>query len=371
MNILIVDDSPTNRHLLTRFLKIKGHTVAEAENGQKAVDYFATHKPDLIVMDVMMPEMNGYEATKKIRELQGAAWVPVIFASALASNEEQIKGLDAGGDDYITKPINLKILQAKIEAKARIAAMHRELNHFYVEKQHELELATQLMSRMTRTYTEDNPALRYVISACTEFSGDFVVSKNLDDNISYTMLGDVTGHGLAAAITSIPALEEFYYLVEHEDDLSALVRRLNEKMHSLLPTQFYIAAIIIRMDTKNKRLEVWNGGMAEALLIDSKGGIEKRFASVDLPLGIMNSSVFKAETMSHEWASPKQLFCHSDGLTEAVRSDGEQFGTQRLELALKSVNVDKRFNKIQHDLKIFMQGLDPHDDVSLLALDLK
>ena len=85
MNILIVDDSPTNRHLLTQFLKIKGHTVAEAENGQKAVEYFVSHKPDLILMDVMMPEMNGYEATKKIRELQGAAWVPVIFASALAS----------------------------------------------------------------------------------------------------------------------------------------------------------------------------------------------------------------------------------------------------------------------------------------------
>jgi len=370
MKILVVDDSVTNRLILVKFLTIRGYELVQAEDGVEAIKAFKKHKPDLILMDVNMPNMDGYEATREIRQIQGAAWVPIIIASALATNKEQIKGLEAGADDYVTKPIDLKVLAAKIEAKLRIADLQEELNYFYNEKQHEIELAGQLMTRMYTAYSEDHKMMNYKIDSCTEFSGDFVVAKNIDEDVSYVMLGDVTGHGLAAAITSIPALEEFYRLAEDAKDLSDLVVHLNDKMHTLLPTQFYIAAILIRLDKKKRQFEIWNGGMCEALLLNKEGTVSERFPSTDLPLGIIKGDVFLGDVTSHTWSSGKQLFCCSDGLIEAVAMDGEDFGEARYEQSLKSVAPHKRINKIRHDLKIFMDGFNPHDDVSLLEINL-
>ncbi|MCX8085282.1 MAG: SpoIIE family protein phosphatase [Rhodocyclaceae bacterium] len=126
-HVLVVDDTATNRQILAVFLKKMGHTVDLAEDGAKAVAMFAARPYDLVIMDVMMPVMDGYEATRRIKAMCGERWVPVIFLSALDKDENLVAGLEAGGDDYLAKPVNFVVLEAKLRSLSRALLLRREL----------------------------------------------------------------------------------------------------------------------------------------------------------------------------------------------------------------------------------------------------
>ncbi len=116
---MTVDDNRTNLQILQVFLKKLGHEAIPAENGEVAVAKYHEHKPDLILMDIMMPVMDGLEATRQIRAQPSERWVPIIFLSALDRDENLVGGLEAGGDDYLSKPINFVVLEAKMRSMQR------------------------------------------------------------------------------------------------------------------------------------------------------------------------------------------------------------------------------------------------------------
>ncbi|MDD2885867.1 MAG: SpoIIE family protein phosphatase [Dechloromonas sp.] len=123
MKVLAVDDNRTNLHILQVFLKKLGHQVILAEDGQQAVDKFQSEQPDLILLDIMMPVMDGFEAARKIKASNTGHWTPIIFLSALNRDENLVEGLEAGADDYLTKPINFVVLEAKLRSMQRSLAM--------------------------------------------------------------------------------------------------------------------------------------------------------------------------------------------------------------------------------------------------------
>lgn len=125
MKVLAVDDNRTNLHILQVFLKKLGHEVILAENGEEAVKKFESESPDLVLLDIMMPVMDGFEAARKIKGMTRDRWTPVIFLSALNRDENLVEGLDAGADDYLTKPINFVVLEAKLRSMQRSLAMQQ------------------------------------------------------------------------------------------------------------------------------------------------------------------------------------------------------------------------------------------------------
>lgn len=127
VKVLVVDDTPTNLQMLQIFLKRHGYEVILASDGLKAVELFSSERPDIVLMDVMMPGMDGYEATRRIKALCGDAWVPVIFLSALDKEKDLVAGLDAGGDDYLAKPVNFVVLDAKLRSFVRSLHLSRRL----------------------------------------------------------------------------------------------------------------------------------------------------------------------------------------------------------------------------------------------------
>jgi len=126
MKVLAVDDNRTNLHILQVFLKKLGHDVILAENGEEAVSRFLEQTPDLVLLDIMMPVMDGFEAARQIKAIPRDRWTPVIFLSALNRDENLVEGLDAGADDYLTKPINFVVLEAKLRSMQRSLAMQQE-----------------------------------------------------------------------------------------------------------------------------------------------------------------------------------------------------------------------------------------------------
>lgn len=125
MKVLAVDDNRTNLHILQVFLKKLGHDVILAENGEEAVKRFVHDEPDLILLDIMMPIMDGFEAARRIKAMDTDHWTPIIFLSALNRDENLVEGLDAGADDYLTKPINFVVLEAKLRSMQRSLAMQQ------------------------------------------------------------------------------------------------------------------------------------------------------------------------------------------------------------------------------------------------------
>jgi adenylate cyclase len=122
--ILVVDDTPKNVKLLADLLSARGYAVAIAASGAEALAQLEAEKPDLVLLDVVMPEMSGYEVCRKIRENPATRILPVVMVTALDPAEERIKGLDAGADDFLTKPINQAELLARVRSLLRIKELY-------------------------------------------------------------------------------------------------------------------------------------------------------------------------------------------------------------------------------------------------------
>jgi PAS domain S-box-containing protein len=126
LKVLAVDDNRTNLHILQVFLKKLGHQVISAENGEEAVRQFANERPDIVLLDIMMPVMDGFEAARQIKAMECDHWTPVVFLSALNRDENLLEGLEAGADDYLTKPINFVVLEAKLRSMQRSLQLQQE-----------------------------------------------------------------------------------------------------------------------------------------------------------------------------------------------------------------------------------------------------
>ena len=136
MKILLVDDSKYKSAVISAQLQQMGHEVVLVENGQQAIDVYARVEPDIILMDVMMPQMDGHTAARRLRQ-DNRDWVPIIFLSGRVDPDDIVAGIHAGGDDYLTKPVNPRVLEAKMIAMQRIAAMRHQL----LDVTDELEIA--------------------------------------------------------------------------------------------------------------------------------------------------------------------------------------------------------------------------------------
>ncbi len=146
MKIAIVDDTLANLLLVRKHVELLGHTAVIAHDGAEALAVFEREKPDLVLMDVVMPEMDGYEAARRIRALEsGAHWTPIIFLSGMGAEDDLKCGIEAGGDDYLIKPVSPVVLAAKIKAMQRLHDMRNTL----VETTRKLDSANQELQRLS------------------------------------------------------------------------------------------------------------------------------------------------------------------------------------------------------------------------------
>ncbi|WP_347331287.1 diguanylate cyclase domain-containing protein [Marinimicrobium locisalis] len=151
MKILLVEDSATLRHAMSQYISEAGHTPLIARSGEEALQLLEDTPVDLIIMDVEMPGLNGFETTRLIREWLGGHWIPIIFVTGKNEDESYREGIEAGGDDYLIKPVSPVIIKAKIRAMARIAEMRDQLNHLNAELEalSQLDSLTQVLNRRT------------------------------------------------------------------------------------------------------------------------------------------------------------------------------------------------------------------------------
>lgn len=378
MKILIVDDDRINSTILNRLLARDGHAVVIAHDGVEGVEVFRRENPDLVLMDIRMPRMNGYGAAREIKRLVANRFVPIIFLTAVTDEESLVQCIDAGGDDFLTKPFNRTILQAKIDAMERIRRLHGELRRqkekverHQEQLQQEMEVGQHLFSKIVQAGNLlDAPCLKRWTSPMSVFNGDLLVAAYNPAGGLHIMLGDFTGHGLSAAVGAMPLAEIFYEMTAQGFSLSELVEAMNAKLVAVMPTRMFCAACLIEVDYRQQSLLVWNGGLPDILVTDGTGRVVRRLVSNRLPLGVaaLTREDRKMEIM--EMKAEHRVFLHSDGLIEAADASGEMFGLDRLMSHFNGqVRPEKIFDGILDSLKSFRGDAEQSDDISLLEID--
>jgi len=148
--ILVVDDMPVNVKLLADLLTVKGYTVVTAASGAEALVKVEKEQPGLVLLDVMMPGMSGYDVCRKIRENPATAMLPVVMVTALDPAQERVKGIEAGADDFLTKPINQPELLARVKSLLRIKLLHDELAEWNRNLEQRIEQQLAQLDRLER-----------------------------------------------------------------------------------------------------------------------------------------------------------------------------------------------------------------------------
>ena len=376
LKILIVDDSKQARLMVSRFVTKMGHAVVTARDGSEAVELFSAETPDLIVMDVHMPGMDGYEAARQIRQREDDTWVPIIFLSAGAEDEDQVKGLEIGGDDYLIKPVRFRVLEAKIKALWRVAELqHRvqehaeQLAYYRDETEQEQQLAKHLMGRIIRADDIEDEQVQRWIHPAQHFSGDLIVAARTPGGVRHVLLADGTGHGLSAALSVMPVIETFYSMTETGFRIATIVRELNRKVKQLLPVERFVAVTLAAIDPMDGMLEVWNGGNPPCMLVSHTGRLLRSWRSSQPALGILDNDAFDDRTDAFQWPEPGWLYMCSDGLLEAENEAGEEFGIERLTQTLTRAPSGDAFTHCRNAVRRHLNSHPAHDDVSLIAVE--
>ncbi|WP_096084559.1 SpoIIE family protein phosphatase [Agaribacterium haliotis] len=379
LRILIAEDSSADRLILESIVAQAGHQAIPVADGIEALDAFEAHRPDIVLLDVMMPNMGGLEAARKIRELYQDELVPILFLTSLTDNESLVECIEAGGNDFIPKPYNSVVLKSKIKAFARVREMHQTLTHqkqqIELNNQHliqEQTVAKQVFDQIAHTGCLDDGYLNFYMSPLAVFNGDVIVADVSPSGSLIVLLGDFTGHGLPAAIGSMPLATTFYGMVRKGFSVSDIMAEINQKLHEILPVGFFCCATCIDINMQQRRLRYWNGGLPASFLYRKQGDGFEALASKNLPLGVLSSKEFRAQTERVALDTGDRLFLWSDGIFEARNSAGAMFGEDRLHQFIEqNKHSDDLFHAVLDEVQAHIGESEKDDDLSLVEIPIQ
>ncbi len=371
LNVLIVDDSVVNCRLMSAMLRKMGYFSSMVEGGSAALALCEQKIPDLVLMDVQMPGMSGFDAVREMRR-RYETWFPILFLSAQAANQKVVEGLRAGGDDYLFKPVNFEILQAKIRQFQIRLEQSKRLVEYRARIEEETVAARAFIERFTAIDKISDPRVRFLLKPAENFSGDLIAFARSPDNGLHVLLADSAGHGLTAALAVIPITKPFYQMTAKGFDITAILLEINCRVREYLPLPRFVAAAMLSINPDTGVIQVWNGGLPSALLLDSDGiQVVHSFESRHLPLGVLDSDKFDAGLEYYMLAdrSCHLLLC-SDGATEIKVDDGRMLGQSGLlrEAQQQSSSVPL-FDRVVGAIENHLAGQPPVDDIALIMVD--
>jgi len=377
--VLVVDDIEVNRALLARRLTKDGHKVVMARDGGEALNLARNQSFDLILLDIMMPVMNGYQVLEILKADETLRHIPVIMITALDDIESTARCIELGADDYLTKPFNNVLLKARITAglqrklahdlqqryQERIEEHNALLEQNALRQAEENHLVAHLMVQMMHSPGLRDDQVQYWISPSELVSGDLVAAARNAHGKLFIMLADSTGHGLPAALNLLPINWIFYRMVEKGFPVPAIVEEMNRAIKRQSPPDRFVAAIVASIDATNRTVELWNGGIPPAVFCSSVGAVLRTFPATSFPLGIIAEG-FSSRTEIYQWGEDGQLIMFSDGLLEAESEQGIPFGFECMVATLGESPNGERFDRLVAHLHKHLGGHCAHDDISLL-----
>ncbi|HEX8964636.1 MAG TPA: SpoIIE family protein phosphatase [Rhodocyclaceae bacterium] len=375
MKILLVEDNPDDLYFARRELTRLGHAVVSADNGAGALALFDRERPDLVITDIHMPEMDGFALTQEVQRRAGDRWQPVMFLTGHRDDELQIRALGVGADAYVVKPVSADMLDARLKVIERLLRIQRqerergkELVRHYAAAEEEKRIAEHLLRYLVSADKLDDPAIRHWLSAAAVFGGDVIAAARTPARTLHVLLADGPGHGLVAAINVLPIIAPFYRMTEKGFGIDAIVREMNAKVRQFLPEGRFVAATVAAVDFREAFVRIWNGGNPVPLLVSADGTAEPACATGHLPLGLLDDREFEATTEMRAFGARQQLLLYSDGLVEAANAAGDLFGGERLARTLAGSAPETRLDRIVSAVSRHRGTAAMADDVAMVLV---
>lgn len=372
MKILIVDDEPINRILLLNMLNAEGYEdCIEAENGSQAIEKFKSESPDLILLDVIMPDMSGFDVVPQLRKHTSKEYLPILFITALEDKASLVKCLEVGGNDFATKPFDKHILIAKIRAHLKIRALSQRIEQqnkalllFNQRVAREHAIVEHIFSNAIVNDPRVASYFDYCIKPADSFNGDlFLCEKSLSGGI-YFVVGDFTGHGLASAVGALPVTRAFQEMSQQGVTVAEIARELNNILLKFLPHDMFMAAVIGEIDLTGSHITLWQGGMPAVILTGKMASELRQRPSRHMALGILDDDEFDMACDTVHLAHNEQLIIVSDGLIEVMDSKKNMLLEDGINDVIKTKLVNNEVITAQalYESALFFNVNDSFDD---------
>lgn len=376
LRILIADDNDSDRLILQTIVRKEGHLVYPARDGREAIDIFDRERPDIVLLDALMPNVDGFEAARNIKRLAGENLVPIIFLTSLRDATSLADCLSAGGIDFLSKPYNRVILQAKIKAFASMRRLHET-----VQKQRdeislhndrlirEQEVAKRVFDNIAHPGCINAPNIKHLLSPMAVFNGDLLLASRKPSGGMYVFLGDFTGHGLPAAIGAMPVSEIFYGMALKGFSIQDILREINKKLKRILPVGVFCCACMFDLNFRKNTAEFWIGGLPDVAIFHANRGEISKVKSRHLPLGVMQNDRFNSDTYLVPLERGDRILMWSDGILEASDTEGTMFGEERIhEVILAASDANNIFSELLDAVHQHTGKSEQDDDYTIIEV---
>lgn len=340
--ILVVDDDPVSRKILARLLASAGYECRECEDGTEALALVHAKQPSLLLLDFDMPGLNGTEVLESLRSDSdpAIAQIPAIMLTAHGSEESEVRCLQAGADDFVTKPVNAAVLRARIETQLRLRSMRRQLqrqNDELEEWRRNLERDLRAAQLTQQSLIPQKPPTIAGWEVATwyrpviQVGGDIYGWLHMKDGRILFWIADGTGHGAAAALLTTLAKLLFHHGSVEHDGPATVMEAVNNDFRSIFGARSFMTAMCVAVDPATGRATVVGAGHPPVLIAHHSGGTES-IASVAPPLGLIEHPEFTETIVDLD--SGDAFLLYTDGLFGAAKGERLRLTPERLERML-------------------------------------
>lgn len=381
--ILIIDDSVENRQLLLRTLARTGYEIVEAGDGQEGLTRAVELLPDLILLDIVMPELDGYQVCEALKQDRCTIDIPVIFLSANTETKDKIKGLEIGGVDYITKPFDRGEVLARVQTQLKIRHLMKELLDKQKRLEEDLRAAATIQETLLPTDLPAWPELdiAWKFLPCDLIGGDIFNVVPLDEtHLGFYML-DVSGHGVPSAMVTVSVAQimtphsgylkkklpspPFYQIVSPREVLEAL-----DEEYPFERFNKFFTIVYLLLDIAQRKFVYSSAAHPPPLLLHRDRGLEMLDKGGTI-IGLNGVVPFEQE--ERQLHPGDKVIFYTDGVVEYLNQEEEPFGTERLYATAQSLQklpISEILDGIYDSLMNFGRHAKIQDDISLLGIEI-
>ncbi len=367
--IMLVDDNPTNLQVLFQTLEGRGYNLLVAKSGEAALSITRKALPNLILLDIMMPGIDGYEVCRQLKADPATKEIPIIFLSALGDTKDKVQGLDLGAVDYITKPFQPDEVIARVNTHLSIYRLKREVQEQRDELERELQSVAEEQRKLLPNQIPHIDGLKLAIYYETSryAGGDYYDIIKLPDNQWGFMMADAAGHSTPAAVLVAMACALWRSYPELPTDPAKVMKSINQHLCNLAQNNF-ITALYAVYDATSQTLRIARAGHPPPLLYraENKKAVELACEGV-WPMAIEPYDDVPITELKLQTGD--RLMLYTDGITERFNPQSMCYEVERLcEQFAKDSDDDPKqlLDAVIADVNLFADGLPPQDDQAVL-----
>jgi serine phosphatase RsbU (regulator of sigma subunit) len=372
-DILIVDDTPANLQLLSKMLSDHNFRVRPVPSGSLAMNVARVEPPDLVLLDIRMPDMDGYAVCEKLKADERTRDIPIIFISALDATQDKVRAFQVGGVDYITKPFQVDEVLARVKTHLALRKLQSQLQEANAKMMMELTLAGEVQTSFLPRELPSIPGwqLAVTLQSSRETSGDFYDIHLLPNQHLEILIADVVDKGAGAALFMALCWTLFrIYAMEYPSQPELVLEAVNKRIIEDTNTKQFVTAFYGVLDPETGKLTYCNAGHCPPYLFTLENDSNpKQLIRTGVPLGIFEDQSWKRRIVNLHLSDV--LVFYTDGITEAQNENQILFGEDRLVEAVRQ-RLGKPALEIKdgiiNDLHRFTGEVPQTDDIILSIL---